>query len=732
MEQSDPNGWTRTATAVPAAMALAVGGVGHSALQSGPPPFLVGLSHGLIRAVQYDPKSFTSSLCYAPQGVSHAHIRCDPRGCAKSGGVEVEVHPPPRRASCLHRHRLHPRGGGTWLTFVHETKVEVRVRVRPLRHFPGASPDDAVKVLLNGEPMRVVSDELSSTRILDLTSAKRTTLLPLALDRGLPMSHSRASSASASQLLRARRASECGSTRTRSSSLSAHSVATPTTLVSASSEKGGRDEDFLPVQSCERDAMSGALDVLFLLRRVESNLPEDPATTRAGWASVAPLTGGRRGIHISRKTLPSFSSRVAVVRADMIIPHEAAMVMAAVQVSSSSGGSWWDSVCPMAQFGSGAGVAYAIKDHLPWPFSKRFFCLGSLSAVSSRGSYIFATASCSLESIEKLIPFTEGESKLNPRGLPVGHVLLDGWILQPCEGGTRLTHLLAWDWGASVPASMKAWYNLSLLNERLAKLSCTLAQPIPHFCVPMAMVQVRGDPREPTSDMPWTLSPNCGVTVLEHSWTRVVCLFSAFDALASGPEEEDGQKPVLVFHASPGYSAKVLTRPVRGRAVNLDAPFSGKGLPVRAVRSATGPTQIQVFLSEQPSSALLIECTLTDVPAGAEDHPPGEVEDNPQVEAEALLPVLRQDPNGSTYVPVSLRFPIGVHQNLFPRPLEEKVDEMVPSPVVQITPPPVSSGHKAILLIICALLSSLLYLSYSRSDEPIDLQGEWARLIPLL
>lgn len=583
LEQSDPKGWT-SKSSTPTTMAAAAAGVGEYAIKFGGPPVMTRLLGGKVKDLQYDHSRGTYRLEYELASSSlpddtpnlECELRCDLESW--SPNLDLVIDPPPIEISCLRRHKLSQGGGGLWITIEHvpasleDDTAKITVRRGPAW---GSSRERGV-VMVNGANIHVDVDELEDDQLKELFRRKRSRPKHVPLDLTSPKFNGTGGS---------RAPLPPDSAPLVDTILNGSRSGTPS--VADANDQGGdttsptdsaRTTTCLPPpRSAERDSMTGPLDVLFLLRRLYAERSPDPSVTPAGWA----LVSERNGLHVRRKYLHSISSTVAVQRADKVVQGLAAEeILQAVESLAvrKKIQERVDTIIPLQSYGHGAGVHFSMTKP-SFPFRGRAFCTahitartasaaqvkhlarvqqsthrypdqipleplpldGALGTSDVAGSnpgkpiaYFYAAASCSWESVTRTsgLPSTkEGNSaehafggRLNTAGLPVGRVLIDGWILETVDPytstshaipSTRLTHVMAIDFGGSVPSSVNTSWNAALpktinLIETYLKGSSPSVSVGPSVDIPPSNVLVVGDGRDEDPDLPWSLTLPAG------------------------------------------------------------------------------------------------------------------------------------------------------------------------------------------------------------------------------
>ncbi|WFD35789.1 hypothetical protein MCUN1_002651 [Malassezia cuniculi] len=507
VEQSDPKGWTKKSV-LPPQMVAAVGGAGEYVLNNGSPPIVTRIHGASVDAQAYDHDKAAFRVEYSanatgpdsPAAPIECEIRCDIELWSKN--LDVIVHPPPSSVSCLRRHRLAPGAGGLWLTIEHPPNSEsVSVAVR---RGPSQSTEQGV-VLLNGTRVKVDSDELNDKQVYELATRKRSKPQRIALDFApRPSSPVDASGAAASQ---------------------------PVPEIVA---EDGPDKSEEPEPTVVMPPMQPVLRALFLLRRIYSERPPEPSGAPAGWTLVTE----RSGLYVRRRTMESFAPGISVLRADKVVPGLTAEELLAVLAAPGCRTKWderIDSVKPLESYGSGATTSF-ISTHASFPFRGRGFLVGSMVAHGTRTDensdmmspgmprssvYFYVTAS-----------FADDQNRfdmqrINPETLPMGRVLVEGWILEPVDPyssgnypipSTRVTYVVAVDYGGSMPAAVNSLWN-SYLPFSVLSLESFLKRngPLPVVLAPPHWAQVLGDGRDDDNTLVWHLHRPLRRCTLLHS-----------------------------------------------------------------------------------------------------------------------------------------------------------------------------------------------------------------------
>ncbi len=533
LEQSDPKGWT-SKSSLPTAMVSAVAGVGEYAIKHGAPPVVTRLLGAKAKFSKYEHETSSYRFDYefvCPEEVSNINelpnieceLRCDVE--TWSANLDLVIDPPPINVSCLRRHKLSLGGGGLWLTVEHAAASleddPARITVRK----SNAGKEKGV-VLVNGVSIKVDVDELEEDKMQELFKKKRTRPQRVPLDLTSP--------AYAAKQQASHRASPA------LSSIGEFRAATPGLSVASSdrapSPAPSIDRAPDPPPDHNKDAMASALDVLFLLRRIYAERSPDPAVSPAGWATVSE----RNGTHVRRKLLQSLSPTVMVQRVDKVVQGLAAEDILTA-ISSLRTRKFCDekvdAITRLESFGHGCG-SYFTTTKASFPFRGRAFYVAHLTAKTTSASdgdegtpspldkppaYFYAAASFP----ESLSCFPA--EKLNPTALPVGKVLVDGWILETLDPyapssyqipSTRLTHVIGIDYAGALPAAVNSSWNAALPRSisafeqalKVKGLAPALTRP------PRSMI-VTGDGRDERADVAWEASAEAVESVvLDLDW----------------------------------------------------------------------------------------------------------------------------------------------------------------------------------------------------------------------
>lgn len=520
IEQSDPKGWT-SKSATPAAMTAAVAGVGEHAIKVGAPPVLTRLLGAHMTDAKYDHEKSTFKLEYSradsddegPLVAAGAHnieceLRCDLESwCAN---LDLVVDPPPINVSCLRRHRLSPGGGGLWLTVEHVTasleddSAKLTVRRGPVGKERGI-------VTVNGARIKVEVDELKDGQLAQLKEQKRSKpqRVPLDMKPAKQATESLAGSVDSFTAGSADVPSRVGS---------------PAPLASVDSSGRSTAQQEPTAERKAKHPLSPALDVLFLLRRIYAERSPDPAVTPAGWA----LVSQRSGLFVRRKMMQSISSTIAVQRADKVVQGVTAEDMIAVVASLGCRKQWDERVEStkfLGSYGDGTTTSFLTTSGA-FPFRGRGFLLSSLTAVASPSTADASGVSPSFTAqnvfYHAAASFPEEQSsfssaRLNPLALPVGRILIDGWIFETLDPynstlnwqipSTRCTHISAIDYAGSLPATVNTLWNANLARSIVAVETFLKSRgSVPAVRGPPHCYRVLGDGRDEDTEFVWLLA----------------------------------------------------------------------------------------------------------------------------------------------------------------------------------------------------------------------------------
>lgn len=598
IEQSDPKGWTSKSSATPAAMTAAVAGVGDFAIKQGGPPITTRLLGGKIRQMKYEADKSSYRVEYDlvenhsedPSGNVECEIRCDVETWSPS--LDVVVDPPPINVSCLRRHKLSQGGSGLWLTIEQPiASLEddpSRITVRK------ANNKEKGVVYVNGARMKVDMDDLKDAEVTQLREQKRTKpkRVPLDLVNESPRRPMIGSSSPVGTISRAGTPASANGINTASSNLAA--------ITSGAANSNGAINSATPAEQPTMDVFSDekprqpmtcALDVLFLLRRIHAERSPDPAGNPAGWSLVA----NRNGLYTRRKMMQSISPTVIVQRGDKVVEGLTAEDILSV-ISNVQCRKVWDerveSTTNLESYGNGASTGFFTTKG-SFPFRGRAFSLASLVARSGPRASQFGNPSAPTVYFHASSSYSMSKStfstmKLNPTGLPMGKVLIDGWILETLDPysstlnyqipSTRVTHLVAVDYAGSLPVTVNAMWNTQL-SRSIVHVEEYLKQhgTLPTLRAPPSCMEVLGDGRDEDHDLIWNMSDDKtkrACTLLSNDFsiaTKVYNVLVTLDA-ASSLTEESSTPLAVPFPRRAALSNASTTRGLANAASMFSSP----------------------------------------------------------------------------------------------------------------------------------------------------------------
>lgn len=537
LEQSDPRGWAGKSS-IPQQMVNAVAGVGEYAIKQGGPPINTRIANARCMDVRYDHEKGSFRLEYegcemrdsrtisddaspdtrvnepdsgqlteaspCPPEVNYieCEIRCDLDTWAQS--LDIVVDPPPQTVSCLRRHKLSREGGGLWLTISHDATLTDRDRLLVIVRKGSAKEKGAV--ILNGARIKVDVGELPENEIKALMKMKRTKPLRIPLDQppvlGVikrrrqewndEMENDAPSNRTLAGVMRwATSAPRLPSPLNRFWTMALEqTTATTTAAVNfASNPLGPRTVDIVSLTS-SKPPMSFALSALTFLQKFDTrSISED-------WTLLS-----NKGLPIYKKMYPELSINVPIHRSSKVIEGFSAEEIAQIVNDTRSRSIWddaFESSLTLQTFGTSSYTAFRVSKG-GFPFRDRGFYVAQLTARLLKPSdslssgqrtpndslhpcptTIFCvSASFNPDSIETSFD----PVKYNPHNLPVGQIIIEGWILETLDPyttenyaipSTRCTYVAAVDYAGSIPFAYNSMLNASLprvvlLVEQFAK-----------------------------------------------------------------------------------------------------------------------------------------------------------------------------------------------------------------------------------------------------------------------
>ncbi|TKY88030.1 hypothetical protein EX895_003126 [Sporisorium graminicola] len=647
LEQSDPKGWT-SKSATPAAMVSAVAGVGEYTIKFGGPPVLTRMLGAKTKVSRYDLDKATFRLEYASDASPdedlndaphvECEIRCDIETWASS--LDMVVDPPPISISCLRRHKLSQGGGGLWLTIEHAAASleddSARITIRR-----GNSREKGT-VHVNGASIKVDVDQLNDEEVQQLSRQKRskpqrvpldllhptrkTTEGSVALSKsGSAEGNASATSATSTGAATNQQVSQLHPSATNGADVGENdgsaSGAAPSSDDSAHPREGGRQASTPSAPNTvaaapfsdetPRQPMTCALDVLFLLRRIHADRSPDPAGAPVGWALVTE----RNGLYVRRRLMESISSTVLVQRGDKVVQGLSAEDLLDLVSNPHSRKQWddkVDSTTLLESYGDGSFTSF-ITTKASFPFRGRAFHLASLtargvppsglgatspgegvissSASSWSGPAVYFHASASFP--QQNSPFAM--DRINPAGLPLGKVLIDGWILETLDPysstsfqipSTRCTHVVAVDYAGSLPIAVNTMWNATLPRSVLLIEEYLKARgSIPSVKTPPPCLQVLGDGRDEDQGLVWSMNdPDRKNLFISTSFDSSTRTYVAVSMHRSTPQAGLGQVPGLLPAADIVPQGK--GRPARNSDASLTKGVAEK--LTQAINAAPG------------------------------------------------------------------------------------------------------------------------------------------------
>lgn len=517
------------AKSIPQQMHGAMAGLGETAIKTGGPPVISRLSGAKIAASRYDVEKANVKFIYeaavvrtitvaAKTVVSSAmqvddqittgsrrssetptivdeekatslecQIRCDPERWASS--LEVVVDPPPSSFSVLKRHSL-TENGGLWLTIEHENansplnrKVTITVQARPA----AGVGREKTTVLLNGTAVDINKADLASADVTAFKKQKRSQVTRRSLDQpvSVPLLRRRPTAVPSLKLPESNEpfpeaetpeeiVRPLPETPTWAGSISgwintaAGSAKSIVVTPSGPSPDTNKQQPF--------DAAAGALERLM---RIHIDRFSESTTADDQW-----MVASRNGNAIvEKKVLPFISDSLPVYRSSRIIQGSSAEDVSAV-ISSSTHRRQWDAAKLMdtkllAAYGEGVHVQFT-TNKMTFPYKNRAFQTVNVVARAETGgppspvpnfastgdaALIFHASTSNFDATAMGLD----PAKYNPLNMPLGNVVLEGWILETLDPyshdqfpipSTRCMHVCAIDFG--IPLAMNNAANAAL------------------------------------------------------------------------------------------------------------------------------------------------------------------------------------------------------------------------------------------------------------------------------
>ncbi|KAF8578800.1 hypothetical protein K439DRAFT_1395236 [Ramaria rubella] len=427
-------------------------------------------------------------------------LRCDLDAWTSS--LEVVIDPPPQTVSCLRRHRLSSGGGGLWLTIGHdavfagEDRLLVMVRKGTSKEKGG--------VVVNGAKIKVDVEEISESEVKTLTKMKRVKPMRVPLDQPPVLGVIRRrhqewneesdsdNSGTGSGVVASSGVMRWATSAPKFSSPLAQfwtraveqTAATTSAAVSVASATLGAGTVTDSPPSSSKPPMTYALSALAFLQSLHINDSAD------GWTLV-----NDKGFPVHRKLHPEVSNAIPVHKGEKVIEGVSAEEVAHIVNNYDSRAAWddrFDSAVILQEFGAGCHTAFLVAKG-GFPFRDRGFYLASITArvfkvsdsppserqhsgSSSPHSHsttiLCASASFSPSSVDSF-----DVAKYNPHGLPIGRIMIQGWILETLDPyttenyaipSTKCTYVVSVDYAGSVPVAFNSLLNAALPRTLLA------------------------------------------------------------------------------------------------------------------------------------------------------------------------------------------------------------------------------------------------------------------------
>ena len=427
-------------------------------------------------------------------------LRCDLDTWASS--LEVVIDPPPQVVSCLRRHRLSNGGGGLWITIGHDAVFAGDDRLLVIVR-KGASKEKGA-VVVNGAKVKVDVEDLPESEVKSLTRMKRVKPVRVPLDQppvlgvirrrraewdedgDTDSSTENGTAATAGVMRWATSAPKFSSPLTKFWTMAVEqTTATTSAAVNAAASTLGTGAMIDMAPSASRPPMAYALSALAFLRDLHAS-----PSSLDGWTLV-----NDKGFPVYRKLYPEISAAIPVHKGEKVIEGVSAEEVARIVNNYDARAAWddrFDSAVVLQEFGAGCHTSFMISKG-GFPFRDRGFYIANVTARLLRPSdsaaalrqhngsasprpnstVIFcASASFSPSSVDAFDPV-----KYNPHVLPIGRMMIQGWILETLDPyttencaipSTRCTQLVSVDYAGSVPVAFNSMINATLPRSILA------------------------------------------------------------------------------------------------------------------------------------------------------------------------------------------------------------------------------------------------------------------------
>lgn len=417
-------------------------------------------------------------------------LRCDIDTWATS--LDIIVDPAPQTITGLRRHKLASGGSGLWLTVEHDPGRVADERISIVVRKGGIGSKDRGSVIVNGVKLRIDVEELPEHEVQSLTRKKRIKPTRIPLDR--PPVHSVAR----------RRGTTDEEDEPSSPSPNGMSgrwaFAAPlgrlfSFAADQSTSTPGAVSPVVPSPDA-RSPMHCAFEALTKVRELHSQSISD------GWTLVS-----EKDVAVYRKIDARISSKIAIHKAQRIVEGYGAEEIAAAISNVPSRTQWddrIDSVSMLDSYGAGCSTAFAVMK-AGFPFRDRGLFVASLVArimpeevqerdADTRQRTMSMTSApgrgrspppksqppaliCISASFATVTPRQYSSQKINPFNLPIGQILVEGWILETLDPytsenlaipSTRCTLITAVDLAGSVPLSYTQSHNQANVRAVLA------------------------------------------------------------------------------------------------------------------------------------------------------------------------------------------------------------------------------------------------------------------------
>ena len=445
-------------------------------------------------------------------------LRCDVDTWAPS--LALVVDPPPQTISCFKRHRLSTGGGGLWITIEHDATFigEERLQVS-VRKGTATSGKDKNVVFVNGSKVRVDMEDLPESEVKLLAKQRRVRPVRIPLDQPPVAGVIRrrkvewdeeekgdnAQSASpatfGAKLFPGASTPRLSSPWARMFTVAMEQTINTTSAATAVFTPATYATPLTPVSSTSSNApskppMQHALEALSYLQAYHSKSSDD------GWT----IASDKGPMLVTKNIDPSLSTTIPIHRAQKVIEGVSAGEIS-IAITTQANRRVWDdrftSYAPLEEYGNGCSTSF-ISSRCGFPFRDRGFWVASVlarlnsnspgegeprgrssgdndSASPVHTSTIFIASSSFNPSTS---PTAFSAAKVNPSTLPIGHLIMSGWILETVDPympeqnypipSTKCTHFVAVDYRGSVPVAFNTSMNATLPRAEILALEAWL------------------------------------------------------------------------------------------------------------------------------------------------------------------------------------------------------------------------------------------------------------------